>query len=152
MNTLVLVACLAACVPPALSGMLFKPGAWYASLDKPCWTPPNWMFPVVWAVLYLSMSVAAARVATLPNAPVLLAIWAVQIAFNTLWSGVFFGLKNLLGGLLVLAGLWLAVCMTTAAFLQADPFAGLLFAPYFVWVSAALALNFSVWRLNGLEA
>jgi tryptophan-rich sensory protein len=132
--------------------MLFKPGTWYANLDKPWWTPPNWMFPVVWAALYLSMSVAAARVATLPDAPVLLALWAVQISFNTLWSGVFFGLKALWGGFLVLSGLWLAVLVTTVAFLQADLLAGLLFAPYLAWVCVALALNFSVWRRNGQRA
>lgn len=148
MNILVFVACLVACVPPALSGLLFKPGDWYAALDKPWWTPPNAMFPVVWAVLYLSMSVAAARVATLPDAPFLLALWAVQIAFNSLWSGVFFGLRNLRAGFLVLAALWLAVLVTTLAYLRADLLAGLLFAPYLTWVCVALALNFSVWRRN----
>lgn len=152
MSILVLLVCLAACVPPALSGMLFKPGTWYAALDKPWWTPPNWMFPVVWAVLYLSMSIAAARAAILPNAPFLLALWAVQIAFNSLWSGVFFGLQNLRAGFFVLAGLWLAVLVTTLAFLQADLLAGLLFAPYLAWVSIALGLNFSVWRRNTQSA
>jgi len=81
-----------------------------------------------------------------------LALWAVQISFNTLWSGVFFGLKTLRGGFLVLAGLWLAVLVTTLAYLQADLLAGLLFAPYLLWVSVALALNLSVWRRNGQVA
>lgn len=148
MNWLVFVACLAACGAPAVSGMLFKPGTWYAGLSKPPWTPPNWMFPVVWLILYISMSVAAARVAVAPDGVVLIALWATQIAFNTLWSGVFFGLRNIRAGLFIMAVLWLLVCVTTVAFWQADVIAGALFGLYLTWVTVAFALNFSVWTRN----
>lgn len=148
MNWLVFAACLAACGAPAVSGMLFKPGAWYAGLSKPPWTPPNWMFPVVWLILYISMSVAAARVADTPDGGVLIALWATQIAFNTLWSGVFFGLRNIRAGLFIMAVLWALVAATTAAFWQADSPAGALFGLYLVWVTVAFALNFSVWTRN----
>jgi tryptophan-rich sensory protein len=148
MNWLVLLACLAACSAPAVSGMLFKPGTWYAGLDKPSWTPPNWAFPVVWLILYISMSVAAARVALAPGAALLLALWAVQIAFNTLWSGVFFGLRNIRAALLIMAALFASVLVTTFAFWQADRIAGALMALYLAWLAVAFALNASVWRRN----
>jgi tryptophan-rich sensory protein len=148
MNWLVFAACLAACAAPAASGMLFKPGQWYAGLAKPWWTPPNWMFPVVWLFLYVSMSVAAARVAMAPNGSVLVALWATQIAFNTLWSGVFFGLRDIRAGLFVMAALWLSVCVATVAFWEADAIAGALFSPYLAWSTVAFALNCSVWSRN----
>lgn len=139
---------LAACIPAGLAGVLFKPGAWYAGLAKPRWTPPNRLFPIVWAVLYLTMSLAAARIAVLPGTGVALGLWAVQIAFNTLWSGVFFGLRRMFVGGLVLGGLWLAVAATTAAFAAHDLWAALLMTPYLVWATLALALNWTVWAMN----
>jgi len=148
MNWVVFAACLAACAAPAVSGMLFKPGEWYAGLTKPWWTPPNRMFPVVWLILYVSMSVAAARVAVTPDGPVLMALWATQISFNTLWSGVFFGLRDIRAGLSVMAALWLSVAVATAAFWQADLIAGALFSLYLAWITVAFALNFSVWSRN----
>lgn len=138
-------ACLAACAAPGLSGIMFRPGDWYAGLAKPWWTPPNWIFPVLWVILYVSMSVAAARVAVAPDGATLLALWATQIAFNTLWSGVFFGLRNIRAGLFVMAALWLSVFVSTVAFWQADIVAGGLFSVYLAWVTVAFALNFSVW-------
>jgi tryptophan-rich sensory protein len=148
MNWLVFVACLAACGAPAISGMLFKPGAWYAGLAKPWWTPPNWMFPVVWLIPYVSMSIAAARVAASPDGAALIALWATQIAFNTLWSGVFFGLRNIRAGLFIMAALWLSVLITTVAFWQADVIAGASFGLYLAWTTVAFALNLSVWLRN----
>jgi len=148
MNWLVLVACLAACAAPAVAGMLFKPGAWYAGLAKPWWTPPNRAFPVVWLILYTSMSVAAVRVAVSPDGSILIALWATQIAFNTLWSGVFFGLRDIRASLFIMAALWLSVLVATVAFWQADVIAGALFGLYLAWVTVAFALNFSVWSRN----
>lgn len=148
MSWLVFAACLAACAAPAVSGMLFKPGAWYAGLSKPWWTPPNWAFPVVWLILCTSMSVAAARVAVSPEGSILIALWATQIAFNTLWSGVFFGLRDLRAGLFIMAALWLSVLVATVAFWQVDVIAGALFGLYLAWVTVAFALNFSVFSCN----
>lgn len=148
MNWQLFLTFLAACVAPAAAGMLFRPGAWYEGLSKPSWTPPNWLFPVVWAFLYVSMSLAAARVATLPDTGQALAFWAVQIAFSTLWSGVFFGLRRMAVGGVIIGVLWIAVLVTMFAFWQRDLIAGLLFIPYLVWVTLALALNWSVWARN----
>ena len=148
MSWLVFAACLAACSAAGVSGMLFKPGAWYAGLSKPWWTPPNWMFPVVWLILYLGMSVAAARVAVTPDGAALLALWAAQIAFNTLWFGVFFGLRNIRAGLFIMAALLACILVTTFAFWQADRIAGALFGLYLTWVAVAFALNTSVLQRN----
>jgi translocator protein len=138
----------AACAAAGATGALFSPGAWYRSLNKPTWTPPDWMFPVVWSTLYILMSWSAMRVALLPGTGLALAFWSVQIALNALWTPVFFGLQRLRGGMVVLSCLWLAVAATTVAFWGHDWVAGLMFAPYLVWVTVAGALNFSVWRLN----
>ena len=143
---------LAACFAAGATGALFSPGEWYRSLQKPSWTPPDWLFPVAWTTLYLCMSISAARVAglagTTPGTGIALAFWALQIALNTLWTPVFFGLKKLGGGLVVLSLLWIAVAATMIAFWRVDLVSGLLFLPYLVWVSVAGALNFTVWRLN----
>ncbi|SFO94694.1 tryptophan-rich sensory protein TspO [Tranquillimonas alkanivorans] len=143
---------LCACAAAAATGAMFQPGAWYQRLDKPPWTPPNWAFPVVWTTLYLCIAYAAARVAVLPDSGYAMALWAVQIAFNTLWTPVFFGLRRMKAAMVVLAALWLAVAATLVAFLQLDLIAGLLFVPYLAWVTTAGALNFSVWRRNPSEA
>jgi tryptophan-rich sensory protein len=138
----------AACIAAGSTGAMFSPGAWYESLEKPSWTPPNWLFPVAWTTLYLLMSWSAARVAALPDTGHALAFWSLQIALNTLWTPVFFGLKKLGGGMIVLVFLWLAVAATTLAFFRADWVAGAMFLPYVVWVTVAGALNLSIWMKN----
>ena len=143
---------LLACGPAAATGAMFPPGEWYRGLKKPGWTPPNWLFPVAWATLYLSMSAAGARVAGMAGQDagvgLALAFWAVQIGLNTLWTPVFFGLRRMGAGLVVVLLLWLAVAVTLVLFWQVDWLAGLLFLPYLGWVTLASALNASVWRLN----
>jgi tryptophan-rich sensory protein len=77
--------------------------------------------------------------------------WALQIALNTLWTPVFFGKRNIKGGMVVLAALWIAVAACMIALFRLDWIAGLLFLPYLAWVSTAGALNFSVMQLNPSE-
>jgi benzodiazapine receptor len=145
---------LAACGAAAATGAMFQPGSWYRNLEKPSWTPPDWLFPVAWMVLYLCMSLAAARIAAQAGADgagTALAFWSVQITLNTLWTPVFFGLRRMGAGLLIISLLWLAVAATMVAFWQIDRFAGLLFAPYLLWVTIAWALNRSVYWRNSPE-
>ena len=139
---------LAACGAAAATGAMFQPGEWYRGLAKPRWTPPDWLFPVAWTVLYLAMSAAAARVAMLPDTGQALALWSVQIALNTLWTPVFFGLRRIGAGLVIIFLLWLAVAATMVAFWQHDAIAGALFAPYLAWVTVGGMLNRSVWHRN----
>jgi len=98
------------------------------------------------------MAVAGARVALLPDNGLAMAFWALQIALNGLWTPVFFGLKRIKLGMIVLSALWLSVAATIWALFQVDLIAGFLFIPYLVWVTIAGALNASVWRLNPDEA
>jgi translocator protein len=139
---------LVACGAAATTGAMFKPGDWYLALSKPRWTPPGWVFPVAWTLLYLCMSASAARVALLPGTGLALALWSVQIAFNTLWTPVFFGLHRIRAGMVIMVFLWLSVAATLLAFAMHDFTATLLFFPYLVWVSIAAALNYSVMQRN----
>jgi tryptophan-rich sensory protein len=143
---------LAACLAAGSTGGLFPPGPWYRNLNKPSWTPPNWVFPVTWTTLYLCMAAAGARVALLPDNAIAMALWSLQIALNGLWTPVFFGLKRIRLGLIVLMALWLSVAATLWALWQVDMITGILFVPYLVWVTIAGALNASVWRLNPAQA
>lgn len=130
------------------TGGLFSPDAWYRNLNKPSWTPPDWVFPVTWIVLYVCMAVAGARVAMMEGNGVAMAFWSMQIAFNALWTPVFFGLKKIRTAMGIIVVLWAAVFCTMVALWSVDTVAGLLFVPYLIWVTIASALNASVWRLN----
>jgi tryptophan-rich sensory protein len=143
---------LAACGAAAATGAMFQPGDWYRGLSKPGWTPPDWVFPVAWTFLYLTMSYAAARVAalsgTVPGTGQALGLWSLQIALNTLWTPVFFGLRRMRAGLVVVGLLWLAVAATMLAFFRIDWIAGALLVPYLLWVTIATALNRAVLARN----
>lgn len=143
---------LAACIAAGSTGGLFPPGEWYRKLEKPPWTPPDWVFPVTWFTLYICMATAGARAALSPDNSIAMAMWSLQIALNGLWTPVFFGLKRIRLGMYVLGALWLSVALTMLALWQVDWIAGLLFAPYLLWVTIAAALNGSVWRRNPEEA
>ncbi|MEM6824267.1 MAG: TspO/MBR family protein [Pseudomonadota bacterium] len=139
---------LAGCIAAGSTGAMFPPGAWYERLEKPGWTPPNWLFPVAWTTLYICISVAGARAGTAGASGYAMAFFALQLALNTLWTPVFFGLRQMGRGMIVLVALWLAVLATLIAFWRVDQLAGLLFVPYLAWVTVAGALNWSVWKLN----
>ena len=153
MDLSVFLVYLAACCAAAATGSLFPPDKWYfEELRKPTWTPPSWLFPLAWSALYIASAVAAARVAGREGAALATAFWALQIALNTLWSPIFFGLKRLGAAMVALSGLWLAVVASTISFFAIDTTAGLLMSPYIVWVSYAGALNWWIWRKNEATA
>ena len=152
MDWLLLALFVVSVMGSAVTGALFPPDGWYRTLDKPRWTPPDWVFPLTWTLLYACMALAAARVAPLPGSEYAMAFWAIQITFNGLWSPVFFGLKRIRGALMVVAVLWVAVACGMVALWQVDRIAGLLFAPYLAWVTIAAALNLSVLLRNPGEA
>jgi benzodiazapine receptor len=125
---------------------------WYRGLKKPSFTPPNAVFGPVWITLYLLMGVAVFLVwrEGLSQAGVTAAFvvfWG-QLVLNVLWSVIFFGLKSLVGGLVVIGLLWIAIVASIILFFGVSPVAGGLLIPYIVWVSIAANLNLQVWRLN----
>lgn len=152
MDLLLFTIFLIACGGAAATGAMFPPGDWYEALKKPSWNPPNWVFPVAWSLLYLCIAAAAARAAMVPGNGIAMALVAAQFAFNTLWTPVFFGLRKLGAGFVVVSVLWVLVALSMLALFQLDLVAGLLFLPYLLWVTVAAALNLAVWRLNpGVE-
>ena len=148
MTFLLFLIFLSACFVAGLPANFFPTGDWYKNLTKPSWTPPDWIFPVVWVTLYCNVSYAAARVAMMSEITLGLAFWALQIVLNAIWTPLFFGLRRIRMGLYVLIGLWLSVAATMVCFFAVDIVAGFLFVPYLVWVSIAGALNLAVLRLN----
>jgi tryptophan-rich sensory protein len=146
-----LIGFVGACFLAAATGILFKPGEWYARLRKPSWRPPNWLFAPVWTVLYLMIAFAGWlvwRSAGLGGATTALALYALQLLLNALWTPVFFGLHRLDLGFAVIVALWLGIAATIVAFAPVNGVAALLMIPYLAWVSFASLLNFAVWRLN----
>jgi tryptophan-rich sensory protein len=139
---------LLACCAAASTGMIFKPGAWYETLTKPRFTPPNWAFPVAWVTIYLLLAWAGYRLTLLPDSQTALALWAAQIALNTLWTPVFFGANRLVASMAIIVILWLVVASMVFLALRLDIITGLILFPYLVWLSVAGALNFSILRHN----
>jgi tryptophan-rich sensory protein len=126
-------------------------GGWYLTIQKPTWNPPSWVFGPVWVTLYALMGVAAAIVwqrQDVRGASLAIWIYAVQLLLNVLWSFLFFGLKNPGIAFAEIVALWIAILMTTVLFWKVSSFAGALMLPYLAWVSFALYLNFTIWRLN----
>lgn len=139
---------LLACAAAASTGILFKPGQWYESLAKPGFTPPNWVFPIAWSTIYLLLAWAGYRLTLIPGSQAVLALWAAQIALNTLWTPVFFGAHRLFAAMVILTLLWLVVVAMMVMALQLDVITGLILFPYVAWLCVAAALNFSIWRNN----
>ncbi len=139
---------LLACGAAAATGIIFKPGAWYEALQKPKFTPPNWAFPVAWTTIYLLLAWAGYRLTVLPGSETVLALWAAQIALNTLWTPVFFGAHRIVTAMVILALLWMVVATMIVMALRLDIVTGLILFPYLLWLSVAAALNLSILRHN----
>jgi tryptophan-rich sensory protein len=135
---------------PAL-GAFSMPGAWHASLNKPSWNPPAWIFGPVWTLLYTLMAVAAWLVwrrggFAAQRRP--LTWFLIQLVFNAAWTPLFFGLRQPGWAFADIVLMWLAIVTTLAAFWRVHRGAAWLLVPYLVWVSFASALNFTLWRMN----
>ena len=123
----------------------------YGALRQPPLSPPGWVFPVVWTVLYVLMGLASCRVyeegegARRRRA---LTAYGVQLALNVLWSPVFFRGQLYLTAFLILVVLWVAIFITMHRFSKVDSKAGDLLLPYLLWVTFAGYLNLGVFLLN----
>lgn len=138
----------------ATSGGMFKPGAWYAGLAKPSWTPPNWAFPVVWGLLFALNAWAGWMIweAIGASRPDVLALYVGSLVLNAAWSWLFFGLKRMDLALIDVALLWLSLVALIAVFWSIRPAAALPVLPYLGWVTIAAALNRRMIQLNPAEA
>ena len=136
---------------PALTGLVWTPGEWFRSLDKPPWNPPAWIFGPVWTLLYALMGIAAWLAWTSGDGSrrrLALALFAAQLAFNALWTPVFFGLHRPGAALGVIGILLVLIVLTLVAFWRLRPLAGALLIPYLIWVGFATVLNASLWLRN----
>ncbi len=121
----------------------------YEAVNKPWFTPPAAVFPIVWTVLYVLMGWGMGRVWK-SGTPVFWAVWTfgVQLGMNLLWTVWFFLLQRYLAAFVWLLGLILAVVLMIWAFARADRAAALLQVPYLLWLCFASVLNLSIFLLN----
>lgn len=128
----------------------FRPGAWYAALAKPPWTPPSWLFAPVWFLLYLGIAVAGWLVwrAVRPVAVLPLALWVAQLVLNAAWSWLFFGLHRPGAALADIIVLLVLILAFVVAAYRVSSVAAWLIVPYALWVLFATVLNAAIVRLN----
>ena len=124
----------------------------YKVMNQPPLSPPGWIFPVVWTILYLMMGYASYRIAQ-SNAPKedrkkALTFYGIQLFLNFLWPIVFFGLQWYFAAFLLLLVLWAFIYLTMHFFEQIDETAEALLIPYLLWVTFAGYLNLGVALLN----
>lgn len=125
---------------------------WYATVNKPSFNPPNWLFAPVWTTLFTLMGIAAALVwqegidkKMVKNA---LIFFGVQFVLNMIWSWLFFGIQNPKLAFFEIIVLWIFIFLTIRSFFDVKKASGWLLVPYILWVSFAAFLNFSIWQLN----
>lgn len=139
----------------ALGGLVTTPNipTWYVTLQKPWFNPPNWIFGPVWTILYLFIAYAFFRILRrppgTPGRTAAILVFLGHMVLNTGWSFAFFGAHSPALGLAVIVLLWAGIVLTILLFARLDRWAAWLLAPYLAWVSFALVLNASIWRLNG---
>ncbi len=148
-----LILCLA--IPLAVGGLatLVSGGmSDYGNLVQPPLSPPGWVFPIVWTILYLLMGWASFRVLESGKSPEkirnALILYGLQLFVNFLWPIVFFRFSMFLTAFFVLLVLWVLILLTIRAFSRLDETAGDLLLPYLLWVTFAGYLNFGVFLLN----
>jgi benzodiazapine receptor len=129
----------------AFIGTSTVPGDWYSGLQKPFFSPPNWVFGPVWTMVYLLIGWAGARKFLYGGA---LGLWIAQMALNFVWSPLFFGLHMPGAALLVIALMWITIAVFIQREWARDRLSAVLFVPYLAWVTFASALNAAIVSLN----
>ncbi len=131
-----------------LIGLTNMPGAWYETLAKPPFNPPNWVFGPTWTVLYIMIGIAGARIFARDARSGAMGAWWAQLALNFAWTPVFFTLQRPDFALAVIVPLFLSIVVFLLLSWRRDRLAALLMVPYACWVGFATVLNFEIWRLN----
>jgi len=129
-------------------GFLTAPGAWYTSLVKPSFNPPNWVFAPVWTVLYVLIAVAGWRTFERAGSGRAMKLWWTQLVLNFLWSPAFFAMHRIGLAFFVILLLLAAILAFIAAAWSQDRLAAWLLVPYAAWVGFAALLNGSIFALN----
>ena len=148
-----LFLCLLLCVGGGLlAGLITEESVrtWYPTLVKPAWTPPNFVFPIAWTILYALMGIAVWLVWESPTSHknTAFSFFGIQLFLNFIWSYLFFYLYNPGLALLDILLMWIAIVVTIWAFWRHSKIASLLLVPYLVWVSYAFTLNWFIWSHN----
>ncbi|MGB2908053.1 MAG: TspO/MBR family protein [Candidatus Aminicenantaceae bacterium] len=143
------------CQAAGILGAVFTAPAiptWYASLQKPAFTPPSWLFAPAWITLYTLMGIAVYLVLRQgwekPAVRSAVYVFGLQLVLNALWTPLFFGLHWLLVAFFEITLLWILIFLTIQRFWKISRPAGLLMIPYLLWVSFASALNLGFLILN----
>jgi tryptophan-rich sensory protein len=135
----------------ALGARGSRPGPWYRSLEKPAFTPPDRVFPVVWSVLYGLIALSGWRVwrqRGRPGRGWALGLWTTQLGLNGAWSWLFFGRRRARAALAEVGLMLASIAAYTKAAEQIDRPAALLMVPYLGWTAFATALNAEIVRRN----
>lgn len=126
---------------------------WYPTLAKPSFNPPDSLFPPVWTCIFILMGVSSYLVwqkrAQIVHFPRTVAVYAIQLVLNIMWSFLFFYAKSVGAALFEIVFLLIAILVNAIMFYKIDKTAGLLFIPYFLWVCFASVLTYSIFSLNG---
>ena len=136
-----------------LSGFLTREGmAQVSKLPQSVLTPPSWVFPVVWSILYTLMAIGAAKIWMSPESEersMGLWLYLFQLIFNFFWSLFYFNMQAFGFSLLWLIALWILILLMILSWRKTDKLAAWLQIPYLIWVAFAGYQNFVMWRLNG---
>ncbi|MFA6981551.1 MAG: TspO/MBR family protein [Patescibacteria group bacterium] len=147
-----LIACVLLCLSAGFLGSMFTTPAipvWYAGLNKPFFTPPSWLFAPVWTMLFIMMGVSLYIFLTQKNRSEKgLVFFCTQLILNTLWSILFFGMKNPVLALTEILLLWGFIVLTIIEFRKVSKVSSYLLLPYLLWVTFASILNLSIALLN----
>ena len=151
-NILQALSCIALCQAAGIIGSLFTSpniDSWYAILNRPWFTPPNWVFAPVWITLYTLMGISLYLVLKKkPKNKLPIYVFGIQLALNALWSYLFFGLNNPFYAFIEIIFLYAFILASIILFYKVDKRASYLLIPYIIWVSVATLLNYYIWILN----
>lgn len=123
---------------------------WYMYLNKPSFSPPNWIFGPAWLILYLLMGIAVYLnwIKKTKQAKFNVRLFFIHIFFNFIWTPIFFGAKNPLFAFFIIILIWMFIIIMIIKFWNVNKVSSLLLIPYLLWVTFASFLNFYIWRLN----
>lgn len=125
---------------------------WYNFLNQPSFSPPNWLFGPVWLTLYTLMGISFYLIwqqsKTQPAAQQAGQLFLIHLIFNALWSPIFFGLQQIGLAFAIIIIIEFFIILLFFKFYKISKIAAYLLIPYFLWVSFASILNFSLWILN----